>query len=646
MKALLRKDRPWIVAFVVFGVMALAPATIDGGFVHTFVVTPPHRQGLFVGAWIAGLVLGVFAACFDEGLGTRELLAQRPLSARSAMRARLVGCAVVLATWFAVAPVAAYALCAFTDRGFELGHYRQWPSILAAMLPSLSACAVGLLAGSLPFVWWGRLWCLALLFLVPFSAIRWLEAGSWDAPSSLPWFVGGHLALAVAASVVAFAAARVRRDVDWPLAPATRMRIVAPLLAVCAVLMGAGCGSVAEAWLRGLHHPVYPFAVARGGRIVLVVHDRENRRANGNPLLVVDEHHVPTGERLEPAPRRSVRTPSWRHPDFLRIDPPRSQAAESCRFGAEGNLVVEADGRVLWCTLLDRRLHWIVKPDGSAFAPGSLPCGGPSFGNDAIAEPGGDGVWVFDAESATVHHVPLPDGDRVQAVVEVARRDELGRLPPGYDFLARERLVRGERGVYALRGGELVAAGALTPREEEDELRWRGRVVDPDPITWTLEFDGAEGVPPFRHTFTPHTYDERLWAAFALAPSVVRPPVLQLASALQEASGAWSFSPRGEWSRWWWLFDPLVAGGRRFWLVLASIAFAVLGALLVRRQLRLLGADAAAVRFWTIATLLLGPVAVLACAALERRRAWTDRRVPIPAPAPRIVTSEPEQHVA
>ena len=105
---LLQKDGPWIAGFLVAGVLGLAAGIAAQSFMQVFVLGPNHVEAAFHVAWIAGLLLGLVAACWDEVLRTREFLEQRPLAAARVANARLAGCGVVLAAWFVGAPLGAW----------------------------------------------------------------------------------------------------------------------------------------------------------------------------------------------------------------------------------------------------------------------------------------------------------------------------------------------------------------------------------------------------------------------------------------------------------------------------------------------------------------------------------------------------------
>ncbi|HEX6811527.1 MAG TPA: hypothetical protein VF384_07880 [Planctomycetota bacterium] len=633
MSWLLRKDRAWHGPLGVLGTTALAIAIMERGFVDTFVVTPGHREALFHTAWIAGMCLGLAAACFDEVLGTRELLQQRPLSASALLRARLVACAVVLAEWFVFAPVAAYIGFAWLDSSFELGHWRQWPSIWAAMVPAISACAIGLLAGSLPFSWWLRGLSLGALFFVSFPLAFWLGLSwpSWQellaGAYSTPWFVGCHLVAAALAVLVATATAGERHDADVPLSPRVRLRVVAPLLPVAAALMCMGLMEVEVSLVQQLQR-AYPRAVGNDRGVVLAVRDDRGLR------WIVDSEHRLTGQRPPASAVEWVRFdwPRIHHGSFW-IEGPRWRGHESFRSHG-GRLLVDGDGTVWWHPG-NGRLRTVAKPQPEPpFAAGTV---AEMLGTRqkvvVLAERDAAAIWRFLPETESFERVPMPGGDVVVAINRHEPSDLVLDGAPAVD--EGERLVRGKRFRYALRGGGLVAVAPhdAGTRSERASAR-RVRVIEPDPIESTVEFLDDAGTTLLRHTFAPRTAFERMLAGAACVLSALRPPVLQIAAMAKQSEPTAALG-----SRWPWLFDPLVTGGRRLWLVLVSCALAAGLAWRIRHRLLRLGAPQATRRFWITATLVLGPIGAFACLAFERVRAYTTPAVEVPAPPPRIATA-------
>jgi hypothetical protein len=636
MKALLAKDLPWLCFFLVGGTLGLVLAMCSSQFVSTFVVSNGRLEELFHVAWASGLGLGIVGFCFDEWLGTRDYLRQRPLRRGAEVGARLAGCALVLFGWFVLAPAVAYAVFWFIDPSWQAGHWQQLPAIWGSMLPAVSACAIGACAAALPFAWWARIACVAPMLAIPFSVIFWLERGRPSDFTSWPWFAGGHLVLAALAVSWLWAVKSHTVDADRPITACTRRAAIAPALAV----VGAAAAIVlvvleSNALVRLAM--AYPSVLVHEGKAVLAV-----RPDWTEPWQIVDGDHRPTGERIASAPSLDREGPRIGD-DMLRIEAPRRPAC-SAAFAGGAELIVDADG-TLWLRQLRGELQRI------AMAPGSPRCvpgthaewiGDGNRQAVVLIEPDGVTLWRFVAESATFERLAPPPDDRVRS-----RQHRSAGFDPidgtGTATSESELLLRGERFVYALRGNELHRVGrTLQQAREELTPSAQARVADADYVSWTLHVEGGAGEGPFTHRFAPRTITERGFAGIAFVWSAARPPVLQ---ALSVCMAPPPIDGRGQ--RWHWLFDPLVVAGRRWWLAAASLALATALAWTLRRRLKRLRADASTTRFWTIATLLLGPIAALACAVLERPRAYANRAVAAPAPPPRIVTADSiEENVA
>lgn len=629
MKALLQKDLPWIAGLLVLGTAAMAIALCMQSFATTFVVSPGQRDELFHAAWGSGLLLGVVAFAFDEALGTREFLAQRPLGVAALVGARLAGCALVLLGWFVLVPPCAYAALAFGDSSWEFGHWRQWPAIWGTMTPAISACAIGAVATALPFAAWARGLCAAPLFLIPFSVIFWLERAGPSRTTAWPVFVGGHLLVAGLLVAWLWFTKGNRRDGDLPASGRLRIRIVAPLLGIAtllwAVLQMEVEANAVERLLR-----TYPRPLVHEGQVVLV------RRADWDePWQRVDAGHRPTGEQIRVRFESLVGPEVPRvHREFLRVEGPRSGAWQSSGVGVQGRFLLDEDGTAWWQPWRDGLRTVAKSPAEPRFAAGTrlLALGDGVMREVVLIEPEGQGVWRWLPGTTGCVRVPPPDGDRLVGSIPHGDRYEPLAEAAGAQLQAGETLLCGETFVYTLRDGELRRVGKVFPAGPEAGASPRFLAVDADVLGWTLAFDGDAAVAPFHHRFEPRTAAERGFALLALASAALRPPLLQgIAQVRAPGPGSWH-----------WFTDPLVAGGRRPWLVGIGMALAGLLAWATRRRLRRLGAAADTIRFWTIAVCLLGPFGAVASVVGERPRAHARRPVPATVPPPRLRTAPGE----
>lgn len=633
MKALLQKDAVWVGALLAAGGIALTAAIGERGGFHAFVLGSWRHEALFHCAWIGGLVLGAVAGCFDELLGTREYLRQRPVSWRQVFAARLAGCGTVLLGWFVVAPVGAWLPFAVFEDGWQFTRWQTLGPLLASMVPAVSACMIGLAAATLPAVWWLRLLAATAWFLAAFGCAWQLSTDSqgYADPAT---FVAIHLLAAAACLVVAFVAARHSADADRPWTGLLRV-VAGGAIAIGVVLIAtAVVREVQQVVVRALHR-AYPVAVRHGNEIVLAHRDAEHR------WQLVTADHVPTGTEL-PAEGLGM---SWSGPDDwphqYEFDAPRWRDAGSSSFGLGGRIVYLAANGQAW---VREGTHAVVVTGKGEqrVAFGARSTMGTIDDTCIVIDADTHDLWRFEEARGWFLPVATPDGDPLQqfdrAWLEAGAGDDLRqRLQVARDqSRGSVDFVRGRRGDYVLREGRLVSVPGLRQHARTGWSRDFAEAAPRDVITYSLDVPGSGAAAPFHHEVTPRTTRERVTAGAAMLWSLMRPPVLQ---------GIAHMRPAVQRPAWW--FDALVLGGRRPWLVFAGIAFAALLAWRVARRLRRLRAPSPAVTFWVVTTLLLGPIAAVLSVVFERPRAYADRTLPGPFPAPRIVTHTPiEEPVA
>ena len=633
MTLVLAKDRPWIVFLAVAGTIACTAGLLEVGGPQLFVVGATHLEATFHVAWIAGLVLGAVAACFDEALGTRELLAQRPLARRSIVAARLRAVALVLAVWAVVSPAVALAAFALGEQGVEHTRLRALAPLLATFAVAASAAGIGLAAGSLPAPWWQRLVFAGIWFALGFGLVDALardDAGSMR----LTPFVVGHGLLAAYLTWVAASGGRHDADADRPMAPMLRWTTFLPAAAALAALYAAVAREGQSVAFAGLDR-AYPEIVRRGDDHLLVTRRDQSLRRN-----VVDRDHQPTGavlqgsaEVVEPVERAWLR---WWTRGFG-FDAPRWRStAEAGSFGYQ-RVLLAGDG-----SAFVRHLRDGIRPTGrgaelAPFAAGSQ-VGDVGDGIVAV-DAASQTAWRFDAAQGWFVPLAMPAGERALRLERVHLQPERDRelidalAVPSRPYQTHG-FLRGDLAAYVLRGTEPVAVPGL----QERAAAGVGRIRDlprenADPLVFTVRLPAAGPTGSgFEHEFRPRTTVEWLHGGTAMAWSLVRPPLLQVTG---------SFVPMP--ARASWLFDGLTSDGRRPWLVFATCLLAGALAWRTSRRLQSLGAARATVRGWTVAVALLGLPALLVSLAIERPRAYARRDVAVPPPPPRIVSPSPAE---
>jgi hypothetical protein len=635
--ALLRKDAPWLLVMLLLGSTALTIAWVATGFAEIWLFQPQRMRGPYHVAWVAGLALGIVASGWDDLLGTRDYLRHRPLGRLRLHGARVLGCALVLAAWMAVPPLVHWGIESMTGLA-AFGHPGHVLDVWACSSVAWSACGVALFASALPCGVRLRLFaCGAALLSVFFAAetIGRTEAGPHDAAT----FACIHGVAAFAFGALSFATALRDTDADRPW-PGRARRVAAA--ATATVVAFAGNAGLALRELAGLraYHLAAPFVARVGGDYRLIV----RTDAREAPVLIpVDATHRAVGDALAGDSVRALWSPrdglDCRGPGF--DDPWFHSGRSENRFAG-----LDDDGlyRRLCYDSVTRRPRFVVAGKGPAMLPFTgdarvLDCRG-AGSSVWIAEPGAAELWRLDPDASSFTAVPLPDGDHLTRVQYVRPGNDRDRLEVGdlhYQLVegVKEALV-GEHGAYLLAESGPVHVPswmqAALARQGADERRERVELVDDDLLAPRVRAFDAGGAVRFEHDYGPRTSAEIREAGLALACSAQRPPLLQAAALLVAAH------PRPR------LLDPLLTGARRPWLAAATLACAGLWALLGALRLRRIGADAATRRFWSIATLLLGPAAFVAGCCIERRRCHAGRDVTPgdtgPGAPPRIVSSE------
>ncbi|MFN7589403.1 MAG: hypothetical protein ACK5UQ_13070 [Planctomycetota bacterium] len=595
--ALLRKDRPWIVVFAVAGLLTALLTVLVDQF-DLFLFDYSTNEATFWTALGGGVAVGLFAAFFDDLLGARELLQQRPLSRRQLALARVVAVAVVLVVWQLALPLG-QVLFWFVRPvdGLELGH-GSWLEQQATVAVAWPSAFATLAAASLALGWLDRVVTglaaafVAALLLEPFG-----RPVGWASPGA---YLSACLAIAVFFVVLGTFASGGRADPDRSLT--CTLPASARWLFVGAMSLSAAAGlSAWQATLLG------------------AVHQTDRYRA-------LNQQAIADGGMF-------VSMPWWWGDHSSGITPPRWQplARAAGRFRREGGLRILAGGS-LWCErLAERRTKFepIAIPGRERLSPAAVVLVAGRYGSPlVVVDPGADQLWRFDSEQSRLLALPLPGGDRVvgaklQSARPAASRPDLLALRRQVAAAEGSRedavswlVVAGERAAYVLVGDQLHE---LEPPRTLAETLAETRTHDP--IDFTVTVPATANQPAFTHEFRPRTAGEHFFAAYASVLSWLRPPVLQV---LAHAA------PIGVDDHW--ALDRMVRDGRRPWLVLMTVALAVAGAWRVRRSLRHHGVSAT---LWVVHILLFGLPAMLLALAYESRRRLRAVEVDPPVP-PRI----------
>jgi hypothetical protein len=633
MIVLWRKDLPWLLVLGLGGALALALSIAERGFLEVFVL-PPHR--LELAHWLAGslgLVLGVVAVVWDDVLGTREYLRQRPIAASRLAWSPMLACVAVLALWAVLVPVLAWLFAALSSGIFAPTHWRGLPEIELTLAYAWPAAAIGTLCGALPVSPFVRLVAMAALVAVVGCGID--AAAHRENGTTAPVAFGALCGLGAAVLFAIGTHVRSwRHDPDRPWPAATRL-VVGGMLVLVVGLASAGAVALGQHNALASLRRAYPEPVELDGRVVLARRTDDYQR-----WQPVDAQHAPVGD---PVDRDGITPISSRwHGRLYRLEleAPRWHEWRGAGWFRRGASLLLDETGVAWIHDVDAGIH--RTGIGAELQPLPRDCSmarldvigqAPGVQRTVVGHAETGGLWWLDAKSDRFEALPLPDGDRFVEFEREARERFVGgdaapRIAELFDKGTSLQCVRGERGSYVLAdaGWQRVEL-AVRDRRAVPAPRTLAIAGD-DPLTFSISIAATDAAPAFSHDYAPRTAIERGFAAIAMGASLLRPALLQAAS--------WLWSPRDAATSPW--SDPLLAGGRRWWLLVACFGCAAGCVWHVRRWLRRWGADERTVRFWTVVVAGTGLVGVLVTEFCERPRAHARRVQAVPPPAPRIVT--------
>ena len=622
MLALLRKDAPWILVFAVAGVLVALGTVLFADPVDLLLFDYATAEATFWTAFGGGIGLGWFAGIFDELLGARELLQQRPLSTVRLLAGKCLAVASVLVVWQLALPLACVLGRVFgSAEGLPLGA-GSWLEQQASLGAAWPVAFAMLFAASLPLHWLPRFLVGGAAVYVAMLLVDGIgkQQGQHE-PSS---YLLVCLLVAAGFAAVTVCGSGQAADRDRPVA-GTMARANRWLFVTVLVFAAAAAAIEWEAIAIQHLHRTYPEPWQQGREVVLV-------SATGPDWVttIVDAEHQRTqreltgGNSLSWAKRlpwlergNEFEQPRWRT---------RTQSAGHAWFG--GALHLTADG-ALWLEQVDERRQRRFRPIA---VPGLEACSSRTRLLDLgwrerlalVVEPGQSRVWQLDEKATELRVLPLPAGDRVRSAhvhylgsggtkAEAAFRKQVAELSgvaePDRNSIV---MVEGERAHYLVVGDALRA---IDPPVADSGF-FTG--VTDDPIEFVRTMPATADHDAFTHAYEPRTSEEHLAVFRAQMVSSLRPPVLQVLAHVLPAG-----------SKPGWLFDGLVAGGRRPWLVLLQVGLAIVMAWFARRYLRQLSVPAG---LWTAQVALFGLPALVVLLACESP--WRLRPVEVPARPP------------
>jgi hypothetical protein len=652
MRALLRKDRYWLLGFAIAGLVIQLGLQATQSRVWTRPDNNFTQIALAFG-WIVAGLMGLTAALIDEVTRTREYLHHRAVSPERIFWTRQAACLTIIAAWIVVVPALHLGLTLLIREDTAVIDVGRYWSLVDEASPTFVFYATVYFCSTLVrrLVWALPLAVLGSGFAVAFTIESTGEYTRWGGPIPL---ILVCLLLTSVLLAAALANERQAREADLPWTP-QRLRLAGVMLLLIAVPGASFCLFGLQDSIRQGLNQLYP-DVARiaGGAPTLVGHRLLGR---GKPVRLDDQHRV-----LGDVPPESVATlwtprydPSSARRSFAALASRgswfRGQRYTSLYCASPLHCFASSDGVITVIREVDdlyRRMFDDLDPDGLpggihrvGIGPGdqpfplqAMPIGQWWDGTAYVGDPESGLLWSAQLDVADPHFAPvaLPGGDRFRSDLLADARTRI-LWPAGSPFY--RVIVAGDHGVYVPgEEGVWISAPAAVIKLLGQDAANRGLRFVTTPtgaFSFVLDVTDTSTGPDsqlaprsvLHHLYMPRTALEKTVAGALTVTSLLRPPIFAVPSRLFSVHVHHSPGPT-------WLIDPAMRLGS-VWLLIGNLFLAAGLAALINRRLARLQAPSGRVWFWTGAVLLGGAPAFVCARLIETRRAW--QRVPAPDPA-------------
>jgi hypothetical protein len=614
MKALLRKDAPWLLGFAASGLVIHLLMLLDSFHAAELWMEPEDRFGpaTLMVWWAAATLLGLCAGLIDEVFGARDYLVHRPVSPARLFWTRHLGGGLVLASWILLGPTLHLAVTRLIGEAGALVDRGRWWLYVRDGTPALVFYAAGVFSAALAR---RRVLALPLAALISVGVLALAVCGQF-ADEPWPVIAGGVVPLSIALAglllLLAFRLEREGRDRDRPASPirlgattvALLLASVGPLVAIYMTQGSALRDLLASYPVISRLDSGAPVLLGRHGNTFYWRVDDRHR-----PIEGATPHRVPDWDPytlLYPPTRDEAdlgRGHVFDGVRYWRIDCPRPM---QCYLGSDG--LVHLTGRRPGRPGFQPFARNLGKQGGARFSPRAQVLGHAFGGQAMLGDPDDGGVWTYDLARAepAFTRVPVPTDDRF------VTDQSIGRMGV---------VIAGTRGLYQWGDDGFLPAPSAWRHTQADSDRppsLEPRVEPLGPFSFRVTVPDFSGT--FSHLYAPYTLAEKMFVVYLAVPGLARPPLL---SVLSLATAARPLARRGQEIQPAVLLDPMVSRGAGG-LVILDLALAAGLIALTWRRLRRLGTGLRRQLFWATIVGLLGVIGYLACRLLETSRAWRE----------------------
>jgi len=663
---LIRKDKVWLIAFLLIGILApsirLSNISFKCLWIYPLEKENLISESLYILLYLLGISFGVFAGIYDEIMRTEEFLRHRSVSLFKIFAVKTSSCLVVICLWI-IAPfiLSLLILTMFTSYA-SYAYSSRFLIYISAGVVAFSAFAVGYYSSSLRVTWPKRI-VFGLLSLVAMTYLSYMitmghEAFSdssslftnVNAEHTIHAYLVLHLVFTFVLILGAYAnyVSRMDKDRPWEL---KSFLFSGSLFVIFVIIVSSLILTLFQNSMITKLGLAYPYiGKINTGKLGLCI-----RNKNKFVYEIVNKEHETVAVRKIGIPQTDSIRELWRY---------RPANYYKLRGWALGRELREFTEPVILLTRKrsnnnscshfyfnseDRLVHkftthFIAGNTYSLIKIGKAPDNRPfsnqlkwlskfiafkksEFEQIIFHETTNNELWTYSLnnDDDSFRRVNFPNGESYVNLFYVKYENGEYVIQNDVNSSSKEKiecLIEGDNNYYFLRGKILVKADkevAPYVKSNNTTNKYSFKINNHDPISPLVEVVDFKGDVIFTHQYDPYLPVEKYYKWLTYIASMIRAPIFQVMSFIKERQVEPSLNEII-------ILDPLLSGSKRIWLLLVNLILSIAMVCLVIVSMKKRNASKKRYAVWAGFILIGGFAVYLLYFLIETKRAY--RNIP------------------